>query len=278
MSLKLFALDLDGTLLSPDKQISQEDVEAIQEIQRDGHIVMVCSGRAPEDIKAILSKYNLTCPIAGSNGTVVEADNHIISQISMEQNDVISIIQRLNEMVFPYCLYTNNGIYFPDDWSERVKKSIKGLGNTDFHRFIERPQISVHVNVFTDHTKLLLDKHIKVNKLYILTFGPDRRNKLVPFLNDYSNIAVTSSSSINVEIMHKGGHKAVGLKRMAEYYNIPLENTVAIGDNLNDIPMLECAGYSIAMDNADKEVKKICDFVTLSNSESGISHALKQFR
>jgi len=76
--------------------------------------------------------------------------------------------------------------------------------------------------------------------------------------------------------MHKDGHKGIGLRKMAEYYRIPIENTVAIGDNFNDLPMLQCAGYAIAMDNADNEVKKICDFVTLSNSENGVAHALRK--
>jgi hydroxymethylpyrimidine pyrophosphatase-like HAD family hydrolase len=64
---------------------------------------------------------------------------------------------------------------------------------------------------------------------------------------------------------------------MAEYYNIPIENTVAIGDNFNDVPMLEVAGLSVAMGNADPSVKEIADVVTLTNNEHGVAHAIEKY-
>lgn len=272
--MKLIALDLDGTLLSPDKKISQENIEAIHNMQRMGHIVMISSGRAPEDIKAILRKYNLSCPIAGSNGTIVEVENKIISNTTMVPQDVGSIVNMLEELNIPYSLYTNQGIYFPDDWTTRVKTSLQGITNERYNRFTEKPQPSVQVHFFTDYQSLLLSNELNVNKIFILSFHPEKREELITLLSEYSNITITSSSPVNVEIMHRDGHKGIGLKRMAEYFHIPLEETVAIGDNWNDVPMLECAGFSIAMDNADDEVKKLCNYVTLSNINHGVAHAL----
>ncbi|MBT2698974.1 HAD family phosphatase [Bacillus sp. ISL-40] len=274
--MKLIALDLDGTLLSPEKHISQENIQAIRTVQSRGHFVMICSGRAPEDIKQILNKYDLTCPLAGSNGTIVEAENTLLNSISMDLGDVKFIAQRLDDEKLPYCLYTNKGIFVPIDWSNRVIQSIEDLTNHDFNRFIKKP-LQSNLNYFTNYKDLLLNNRLTVNKFFILTFHIQRRKELISSLHHVSNIAVTSSSPFNVEIMHKDGHKGIGLKRMAEYYNIPMVDTVAIGDNFNDIPMLECAGLSIAMDNADIQVKKMCDTVTLSNSENGVAHALNLY-
>ena len=274
--MKLIALDLDGTLMSPDKTISQENIHAIHELQNSGNIVMICSGRAPEDIKALLNKYNLVCPVVGSNGTIVEVDNKIINNITMDKHDVTSIAQILDDLNLPYCFYTNKGIYYPSDWLDKIKKNMEGITNQELNRFTEKPQNSVGVNTFSNYQSLLVDHRIEINKLFILTFTPQVKEKLLSLLKSHSNITLTSSNALNVEIMHKDGHKGIGLRKMAEYYRIPIENTVAIGDNFNDLPMLQCAGYAIAMDNADNEVKKICDFVTLSNSENGVAHALRK--
>jgi hydroxymethylpyrimidine pyrophosphatase-like HAD family hydrolase len=77
--------------------------------------------------------------------------------------------------------------------------------------------------------------------------------------------------------MDTNGHKGNGIRVMAEYFNIPIENTVAIGDNFNDVPMLKTAGLSIAMENGDPAVKEIADVVTLTNNEHGVAHAIEKY-
>ncbi|MED4225495.1 HAD hydrolase family protein [Neobacillus cucumis] len=140
----------------------------------------------------------------------------------------------------------------------------------------QKKPLQSDLNFFTNYNDLLLNNRLTFNKFFILTFHIQRRKELISTLHHVSNIAVTSSSPFNVEIMHKDGHKGIGLRKMAEYYNIPIVE-VAIGDNFNGVPMLECAGLSIAMDNADIQVKKMCDTVTLSNSENGVAHALNLY-
>jgi hypothetical protein len=77
--------------------------------------------------------------------------------------------------------------------------------------------------------------------------------------------------------MDEKGNKGYGLKAVAKHYNIPLEQTIAIGDNFNDVPMLEAAGLSVAMGNAEPEVKEMCDIVTRTNDEHGVAYAIRQF-
>ena len=66
---------------------------------------------------------------------------------------------------------------------------------------------------------------------------------------------MVTASPTNLEIMDKNGHKGNGIQQMAAHFNIPIEDTVAIGDNFNDVPMLEVAGLSVAMGNAEEDVK-----------------------
>jgi Cof subfamily protein (haloacid dehalogenase superfamily) len=276
MSLKLVAIDLDGTLLSPEKQISKENIQSIWKTQNQGHIVMICSGRAPEDIKQILQKYGLTCPIAGSNGSVVEVDSKIIQNVSMDPEDVVYTAQKLDDAEIPYYLYTNQGIFAPDNWPNRVVELTRNIENlpADFRRIAEKPQQSNLIKYFTHYNDVLIKDNLNVNKIFILAFDTQIKKEVISSLSQVSNIIITSSGPYNIEIMHKTGHKGNGLKSIADYYSIPLANTVAIGDNFNDIPMLEMAGLSIAMGNADYQVKNICDCITLTNSKHGVSYAL----
>lgn len=94
---KLIAIDLDGTLLSSNIDISAENIQAIQTAQQEGHIVMICSGRAPEDIKTVIDKTPLQCPVAGSNGTMVIADGKLLSQISINKDIVKNVAEVLNQ-------------------------------------------------------------------------------------------------------------------------------------------------------------------------------------
>ncbi len=81
----------------PISRYLKKNVQAIQKAQDAGHIVMICSGRAPEDIKNVLAKTPLSCPLAGSNGTMVVADGKLLSQISINKENVNTVAQILNE-------------------------------------------------------------------------------------------------------------------------------------------------------------------------------------
>ena len=115
---------------------------------------------------------------------------------------------------------------------------------------------------------------LTIQKFFVLTLNDDNRTALANYLEGISTIAITSSSPLNIEVMDQYGNKGSALKKVAEHYNIPLHNTVAIGDNFNDIPMLEVAGLSVAMGNAEPQVKEICDVVTQSNAEDGVAYAI----
>lgn len=79
ISLKLIALDMDGTLLSSKLEISKENLQAIRNAKEEGHIVMICSGRAKEDALKLLEEYQLSLPVGASNGAIVYVDGNVIN-------------------------------------------------------------------------------------------------------------------------------------------------------------------------------------------------------
>jgi Cof subfamily protein (haloacid dehalogenase superfamily) len=282
--MKLIAIDLDGTLLSEHTHITEENVQAIRKAQSQGHIVMICSGRAPEDIQEILKEYELSCPLAGSNGTVVQAEGKTLGMVSMNRENIVQIAKKLDDERTPYRIYTNQGIFVPEDWSERVNTNlqgdtikVEGLSDELFKRITEQPQQSDLLNYFQDYHELFDREDLKVQKFFILTLNQQKKSELATYLSNISGAAATSSGPMNIEVMDKDGNKGNALKIMADYYGISMADTVAMGDNFNDIPMLKVAGFSIAMGNADPAVKQLCKAVTLSNTENGVSYAMEQF-
>ncbi|MBD1382230.1 Cof-type HAD-IIB family hydrolase [Metabacillus arenae] len=282
--MKLFAIDLDGTLLSSKVEVSSENNAAIREAQEAGHKIMICSGRAPEDISNILEQEKLDCPVAGSNGTVVWVDGKELSTISLDKKDAADVSKQLDELSIPYRVYTNKGIYIPFSWMDRMTSAIdqnpiikETVSAEELKRMTEQPKETDTVKLFDSIEELLNDESLTIQKFFTLTINAEVKKQLAGKLQEISGIAITSSGLFNIEVMDINGHKGNGLKTVASYFDIPLTDTLAIGDNFNDIPMLEQAAFSIAMGNADPKVKELCDAVTLTNDENGVAHAIHKY-
>lgn len=283
IDLKLIALDMDGTLLSSDLKISNENLEAIRHAKEAGHTVMICSGRAKEDALKLLEEYKLSLPIGASNGAVVYADGKVINARYLKKEKVHEVAKKIESIGFPYKLYTNEGVYAPHNWKEQVMKSYQlnkhalDVSIEEIERITEKQQRANLITTFEHIEEVITNTNLHVSKFFILTFHQNQREQLLQLLQQDEEIMVTASAPTNLEVMNKHGHKGNGLREMAHYFNIPMEHTIAVGDNFNDVPMLEVAGLSVAMGNAEEEVKQLCDVVTMTNDEHGVAHVIYQY-
>jgi len=282
--MKLIAIDLDGTLLSEENRVTPENVEALQKAQNQGNIIMICSGRSPEDIQHVLRKHGISCPLAGSNGTIVQVNGKLLESISMDKENVMKIVKKLNEDKISYQVYTNRGIFTPSDWLERAELTMKkdniqadDFINDIFRGIAEQICPSGIIKQFDKSSEWFDIPDLSIQKLFLLTLNGGTKSNVIAYLDGISGIAITFSNLVNVEVMDQKGNKGTALKRMAEYYGIPMDDTVAIGDNFNDIPMLQSAGLSIAMENAEPLVKDMCDVMTYSNSKNGVAYAIDKY-
>lgn len=282
--MKLICLDMDGTTLNSENKISNENIEAIKKAQQKGHIVMMLSGRAPQSINETLEMYNLKCPIGGSNGTAVFADGKLLELTSLSEDQCKEVAMQLEKEFIPYKIYTNKGIYIANDWVKRLECVLSSgniptdyYENENFERMTKLPE-ELDGHLYFDSVEALIeDKEITIQKFFILALDPMQKERLLKGLGSVSESYITSSSPFNVEVMNINGNKGNGLKVMAQHYNIPLEDTVAIGDQYNDIPMFKVAGLSIAMGNAEEEIKELSDVTTLTNDENGVAYAIENY-
>ncbi len=281
MKIKLIAIDMDGTLLSNKKTISTENIQAIKEATAKGHVIMLCSGRSHEDVLSFLEKYELSLPFAGSNGSIVYADEQKIHCSAMNLESAASVFHYLETEKLPFQIYTNKGVFKEGSFFRKAIKAYLTAPKIALpplpikHILSYRKKVpSTSVRSFDE---LRCIEGLEIYKFFIFTPHPEKKEDLLHSIEGLDELTITSSSPDNVEITGLNGHKGNAVMEMANYYNIPIEDTVAIGDNLNDASMMQVAGLSIAMGNAEEEVKELCDVTTLTNEEDGVAYAIHKY-
>lgn len=280
--MKLIAIDMDGTLLSKDDTISQANREAIYEAQNQGNRIAICSGRSILDIKEIMLRDNIVASIIGGNGSTIY---HLetLKQLSLSPELLHELIEIVETENLYYEIYTNDGILVKESSKEILEMERNQLLEKSPHLNPDELDSKIHTQLTQHHMHIVPNFEVKdvasqsPYKICVFSFFDEKRARLQERIADRNDIMTTSGMPEVIEIGHKDASKAYGLTYLANHFNIPIENTIAIGDNLNDISMFEIAGISIAMENAREEAKKAAKYMTKSRDEDGVAHALKKF-
>ncbi len=275
MNHKLIFIDIDGTLFNHKKDdIPESAKEAILNAKSKGHKIFLSTGRPYADI----DKEILDLPLDGmivSYGAVVYVENKPIYCKTYPQKELINLIQFMS----------NNNIRFSLDGihknylSEEAFICLSGLmfkNNEDS----ELSRAMMAKNNCFPFEEMKEEDLKEVVKISIFTKNKESCEKLFQKIPDsltgfmYKNYHL---DLYNGEISIKGITKATGLKQITNYLNKAIEATVAIGDSLNDLDILQAAGLSICMGNGADECKKVADFTTKDISDDGLAYALKHF-
>lgn len=278
--MKLIAIDLDGTLLSHNQIISEENISAIRKAQEHHHKIVISSGRSFHDTKQILEDAKINCPFITGNGSISYDQQNIIRKLVIPTDSLENIIATLDDMSIYYELYTKNGLYFLPHGKSILLDEIDYLKNLDKNFPVNDAHYALDVQYSQHGWKYIQDEDFKnlaaldIYKVYSFSFDLDKLQRAKKIFAGRDDISSTSSFIYNFEMAHKESSKGNALVHLADYFNIPLENTVAIGDNYNDISMFNVAGVSIAMGNAEDAVKRESNHTTLSNDEHGVARAI----
>ena len=277
--IKLIASDMDGTLLDNEHRISQENVDLIKYAQENNIIFIVATGRAYYEALPSLKEKNIKCDVISFNGGIVyDKNGNLLSMTPIILKDLYYTISILKSLKINYQLYTKNTIY-----TNSIETDIQGYAdlirstgnvpNIDYLRAAAREKINAGHITEVDDIELFFNKQDNP-PIKVIGFSDslEKLEKAKELLGANENISVTSSGANNIEIMDKNATKGHALSQISEIYNIPFENILAIGDNLNDESMLKLVKYSVAMENAVPELKKISRYITEKpNTQSGVS-------
>ncbi|MZN39538.1 Cof-type HAD-IIB family hydrolase, partial [Bifidobacterium pseudocatenulatum] len=231
---------------------------------------ILASARSPKGMIPITEELNITDnPIICYNGALVlkkQKSGHYTSLFSHELNrtDVQQLINLINTK-FPHVtinLYSGSEWYVDkiDKWT-KIEADI-----TKEHPIVKNIQ------------QLLLNVALPIHKLLLIGASEEIKQLLGYCTNlRLPNSSFYLSKDNYLEITHRDVSKDKALIELSKYYDVPLENTMAIGDNFNDIPMLSLAGLGVVMDNAPEEVKKSTNLKTTDNNHNGVSKAIRKF-
>ncbi|WP_019639274.1 Cof-type HAD-IIB family hydrolase [Paenibacillus fonticola] len=259
---KLIAIDIDDTLINDDKEVTPATQKALEEAIAAGVVVTLATGRAYSSAQAIARQTGLNVPIITYQGAYVK--NLLDEKVLYERYLPLDAASKL----FDYCVkhdlhlqtYIDDKLYAREENQKLIDYT--SLNNTEY--FVE-----------PDFAKLVAQPTPKM----LIIDEPDYLDEIAPVLRELlgPSVHVTKSKPNFLEFMHNEGTKGHALKFIANHFGCGLNETIAIGDSWNDHEMLEAAGLGIAMGNAIPALKEIADYVTLSNNEDGVKHAIGKF-
>ena len=280
--IKLIASDMDGTLLNHNHKIPKENVKLINFAKNQGIEFVVATGRAYYEALPALNEENISCDVISFNGGIVyDKNGNIISITPMVPKDLYYTIEILKSFDISYQLYTKNTIYtrsIETDINAYIDLIRSNGYEPDVEHLRAEAQQKLDLGYITEVDNIELYLNEEENPpIKIIAISNDilKLENATKLLSENTNISVTSSGANNIEIMHKNATKGEALKEIAKIYGINLENTVAIGDNLNDQAMLDIVGYSVAMKNGNIKLKEQAKYVTeKTNSEGGVADTI----
>lgn len=268
MQYKLLLSDFDGTLHSKEFGIRSEDSTAITNFIARGGKFALCTGRMLAGILPFAKAMGLKGLIAASQGTVVadiESGKRLLDE-RIEHNLALQIANFFQSFGKDSHIHVYSGeeLYINQD-NEQRKQYEAGC---QIHSILTEFEI----------VKVIEEKNLAPNKINIFCHKAQRDCILEKTKERFAEVCYVTTSSENwVEVSPKNVDKGTALQFIANYYNVPIEQTVTVGDNENDIPMIEQAGMGCAMENAVDNLKKVAKFVTKSNINGGVAEVIRKF-
>ncbi|MEH7352027.1 Cof-type HAD-IIB family hydrolase [Neobacillus drentensis] len=282
--MSFIAIDLDGTLLNEQNEISEENIKAIQYAQDRGFEVVISTGRAYFDVQTICKRAGIVPLIIGTNGATIHSkDGKVLSSITISKVRVESILKWLDERDYYYEVFTNKAIYTLKKRREHFYQEIQSLKETDLDTD-RKEVVAAAERQFEQFGYVLVENYhdiLKQEEEYfnILACSFDQK-KLAEGWNQFNMIdelRVVSSADHNIEITNKRASKGNALEKLTFMMNGSLEQSMAIGDSNNDLSMFEKVRHSVAMGNAKDDIKAVCTTTTLKNIDNGVAHAIYRY-
>jgi Cof subfamily protein (haloacid dehalogenase superfamily) len=270
--IRLIAIDIDGTLLNAKKQIAPRTLAAIRAARDAGIVITLATARRYFNTRHIASELNIEIPIILYDGAIIM--NHpagtvvatlpLAAEVAQQAVDVL--VHHKVQPVIHHITGSTEGLWtgpkeFDNEW-------VKAYFTAVPDEIVRLPYESCCVG--------------HPDPLRVVAFTSEETVKgLIPEISAlpcYWNITKRGSyNTAELAIMNPQCSKASGVQTLAERLGIPLEEVMAIGDNYNDIEMLQIAGLGVAMGQAPGEVKAIANAVTGSNEEDGVAQAIEHY-
>ena len=256
--IRLVVSDVDGTLVDQDKKLTPGTSDAVARLREMGVGFTIVSARPRSGMMPIANTLGIDEPMGAFNGGIVfTRDGTVIDHHTIDTSVAEGVMALAEDAS------VDRWVFADDKW----------YSSTDQGVHVEHERIaSNQMPIVTDNFSDLLARADKI------TFVSDDESVLVD-LHERSkafedHATIVQSQIYYLDVTALAANKGAGITALAAAFGVPLDAVAAIGDQHNDVPMLEIAGLSIAMGNAPGAVKQIADEVTRGNDEDGVAHAI----
>ncbi|WP_085992754.1 Cof-type HAD-IIB family hydrolase [Oceanobacillus senegalensis] len=263
----LIALDLDGTLLTDQKVISPRTKCTVQTAIQEGHIVVIATGRPHRASIGYYHELQLDTPMVNFNGALIHHPTDRkwdVLHNPMPIRTARQIIDACYDLEVHNILAEIMDNVYLDQYDEKILEI--------FHESKDDTPITIgnlKHKLKEDPTSLLIyPKEEDILRL---------RNHLTEYHAELIEHRKWGAPYNVIEIVKKGMNKAVGLQKIAHYFNIPKDHIIAFGDEDNDLEMIDYAGVGVAMENGINELKQIANHVTNTNEQDGVGEFLENY-
>ena len=261
-TIQLVLCDMDGTLLLPDHSISPRNLAAVKALQAAGIHFTLASGRPPRAMREQVVHLGIELPIAGFNGAILaNPDGSYLQSHPLPYEAVQQTLALLAEHEVEVWLFVDDEWLLRDPDGVMVAREQHGLGYG--------PRVVTSFGPYLHGAHKIVAASLNAPLLMEL------EQRLQPLL---SGLALASRSQVcYLDITSLRANKGDALATLAQLFEVPLARTAAIGDGGNDPAMFKRAGLSIAMGNADPQIREQAMQVTASNVEDGVAQVLERF-
>ena len=264
--IKLIAIDVDGTLVTPLKKLTKENIRAIEKAKQRGIHIALVSGRPFHSMVRLNKALGLD---KKGHFTICQNGSYVFDNLSQKPmfgtyqtpSDLINIEKMLNGYKLELSAMDAFNFY--------SKRQIPNLYTIIDAKINNMPIKTVKFEDFpkdkTFGRFLILGGSCEL-KRFIKNMPEELKNSYYP----------VQPAPFLIEVMNKNTNKGYAISQMGERLGYKMDEVMAIGNEKNDIPMLEAAGFAVAMENAVDELKIHADFITKSNRNSGVAYAIEK--
>ncbi|MBS6920443.1 MULTISPECIES: Cof-type HAD-IIB family hydrolase [Anaerococcus] len=266
--IKLFAMDLDGTSLDNNSILRKETIDALKKLDENGIKFVFTSGRAMPSVRYLMSLTGIDNPFVTNNGALamINKEKSIYTK-GIEDKKIKELINFSENNELSYQFYDVDTYYSnrirPERFNHLKKDSKYGM--------------NYQVN-FSFSTNPLKELNNRKNTALKFQIFPDveKKEEKIMVLEKVKELDLyaTSSNDKVIEIMEKDVNKFNGISEIGSFLGINKNEIAAIGDQDNDIPMLENSILSFAMGNSIEKVKEVCDYTVSTNENFGLVEAI----
>lgn len=271
MSKKVIFLDIDGTLAEPGhSEPPASAIEAVRKAQAAGNLVFLCSGRNYGMLSSFL-EYGFDGVVASAGGYILCGEN-VIYDCPMTDAQRIKTMDTLTESGLCWIAECRDEAYASDSFKAFVEKDVDEQVSSEFLRWREFVKKTFSIRSIEEYRNQLVYKFVATSPSMKRLDAPRKalEEEVLFCIQDVSH------GVVNLELINRKFNKGTAVRKVCEYLQIPVSDSVGFGDSMNDKEMLETAGLSICMENGSEAVKRIADEVCPKVTEDGIWKAFQK--